>query len=80
MRKKTMSAAVVQVSALFLLGIAVAYAARSNFGPAMGPFITLRSLNENAGRCPITHTTVLVQIFGDALCPVAIREPTPIAP
>lgn len=80
MSERTMASARVLILSVFVLGIAVAYEAYSNFAPTVGSVVMPSIAKEYEGHCAITHTTVLVRIFGDALCPVLIPGPAPAAP
>ncbi len=72
------------ISILVLLGAVVAHEAFSTSGrsarSAAGPSMLNETAKERQGRCPATHRTVLVRVFGDALCPVSVQKPGPFAP
>jgi hypothetical protein len=92
MSKSTIFVVIALISSLFLSGIVVTRATCSSSGPEVGsdanpsttkkehegPFVDDDQLKQAS--CPITHTTVLVLIYGDAFCPVQILKSVHVIP
>lgn len=74
MSERTMAPTRALILSLFVSGIAVAYEAYPNSNSTIGSFVLPSVAIEYEAHCPTTHATVLVQIFGDALCPVPIPK------
>jgi hypothetical protein len=93
MSKSALLSAGTLVSTLFLSGIAVAQQDYSRSGPAAGSDVKPSTAiqKEYEGRsadgdplrqasCPVTHTTILVRIFGDTFCTVKIPKSIRVMP
>lgn len=73
MTDRSMAPSRALISCIFLFAIAIAHESCSS-GSRRAEAAWPNSAREIKGDCPLTHRTLLVQIFGDALCPVPFRK------